>query len=568
MQGKKIVVGWLWILLLVAGSLHGFALEQPALVRLQATLSGDSQEGARNFLAFYDDLIADPSVSDWIKNGLIRQRQRVADSHLPAWGVVYLDVIGRNFLITGANIALFSDFAQVEHLSGNQTRTLGEAYVIYRDRQADLAVYLLSDEARPVTQQLRLSERPLNPSELLYAYEQGRNAPSSVILRQDERGTWRISDGLFQTKQYSYGSPILNNDGEIVGLVGKENAIIPVTEIQRAIVQAERLRPRATQGALERASQELVNAVMGEEYDAFSTFFSTNLTSSLGIPLFLELMTRVNIATRNTYIMALRDEDPTLLINTVLGIFIMERFNEFDQPIFEQLRVGNAPRNAFQVNTNITYNLNQKPYTIGWIYSAGRWRVANVDSFNFIEKRSVFRQIDRSGAVIGLGYTFMPKIHDLKNMHASLGYYQQVHRLFGVSGELAYHSMSYRTRTINERVQMMHVLGKAQFQLGLAFDSLNFLAYGGLSVGIGVRLSGALQEELFAESLVNRARVVLNGGWFAGLEVGFSDNSPIFVGIEGGAMSDFFTGKYLDIHYGGKSWANAHYLKGYIKFKF
>lgn len=86
-------------------------------------------------------------------------------------GVVYLDVIGRNFLITGANIALFSDFAQVEHLSGNQTRTLGEAYVIYRDA-ADLAVYLLSDEARPVTQQLRLSERPLNPSELLYAYEQ------------------------------------------------------------------------------------------------------------------------------------------------------------------------------------------------------------------------------------------------------------------------------------------------------------------------------------------------------------------------------------------------------------
>lgn len=78
----------------------------------------------------------------------------------------------------------------------------------------------------------------------------------------------------FQTKQYSYGSPILNNDGEIVGLVGKENAIIPVTEIQRAIVQAERLRPRATQGALERASQELVNAVMGEEYDAFSTFLA------------------------------------------------------------------------------------------------------------------------------------------------------------------------------------------------------------------------------------------------------------------------------------------------------
>lgn len=548
--------------LLFVLDVFSFAMEPAALVRLEADFSRESRYAVQDLLHFYDTLEQDDTVTQELKSTFRKQRSLLSDNFKETFGVVYVDNVGRNYFITSASVAHFSDFARVEYLSSGSFRKLGASYLIYRNKS--IAIYLLDSKVNHLNKGITLGFNPTGDRFLasIYLYQQEKYI--SVYLDQVEDTLWKISD---DSLSFIEGSPLLDDNFNILGIVVKDNFVATSSDIQVILNEAERIRPRATSGALERASLNLVDSVISENYDAFVTMFSAEVTTSVGIPVFLSALESANKMTRDNYISVLADKGPSALMNSMIGTLLIERFSLFDLPAFEQIKIDDLTSNTFELDTMITYSLNQQIYSVGWIYSSGLWRVNDLNSFHFIETRSVFRRIERNGIMLGMGYTFMSDIYDITNVHVALGYYHQLHRFFAISTEVNYHNLSYRIEDFQERVFMVNALFRSQLQMGLVFNSFNILIYSGLSLGLGVRVSGFLEGTSFQYLLVNRSRAIFNGGWFAGLEFGFSERWPLFLGMEGGMIGDFFSGKYLSINYNKGSRANAYYLRGYIKLR-
>lgn len=542
-------------------------IEMKGLVRLKVKLDRDSIQGVNSLFELYDRLIKDETLNQRLRDGFAMQKQHLMASLDAALGFVYLDEIGRHFLVTGAHISTFGDFASTELWGGNTFKKLGEAFVIYRDVETDLAVYLLSDDVRPLSLGTQFAVENLLAAPTVFGYESMRTRfverGLSVILEQSDLVT--RDDNVFV-----YGSPLLNWRGELLGMYLGDGMVADAIALQEVISQAVRIRPRSTEGALLRASQRFVNAMMSENFDAFTTLFSADLLSSLGIPLFLNILEQAPAGVRSNYLFALYRDDLQELLSSMFASTLLSYLQQTEQPIIEEIRVAAIPRNPAIVETVIVYNINQRLYPVGWTYAAGQWKMRNLNSLQLVEKQSLFRKIDRNGLVISAGYTFMPKIHDWKNMHLALGYYLQLHAMFAIVAELNYNSLVYKESDTLERMQLMHLLIKPQVQVGLTFDSFSIMAYAGLSGGAGFRLTNQhFESPIFQNLLINQSVIVMSLGWQAGLEIGFSQKTPIFIGIEGGSVIDYFSQKYLKTYHNPKkSYARGHYLRGYIKIRF
>ncbi|NIZ40018.1 hypothetical protein PVA45_00585 [Entomospira entomophila] len=557
---------WIYILIVwLQVATFAFAqVEMQGRVRLQVKLSRDSIEGVNSLFALYDTLIEDETLNQRLRDGFMAQKQRLGASLEPSLGFVYLDEIGRHFLVTGANISTFGDFASAEIWRGNAFRKLGEAFVIYRDVETDLAVYLLSDDVRPLTAGTKFAVENLMNVRSVFGYTSSEILPVERVLSMIQEELTGEDD------PFLYGSPLLNWRGDLLGMYLGGGVAVDTVALQETIQQAIRIRPRSTEGALSRASLRFVNAMMSENFDAFTTLFSADLLSSLGIPLFLDVLEQAPAGVRNNYLFALYRDDLHELLSSMFASTLLGYLQQVDQPIVEEIRVGTIPRNPSVIETVIVYNINQKLYSIGWIYAAGQWRMSNLNSLQLVERRSLFRKIDRNGLVFSAGYTFMPQKSDWKNMHLALGYYLQLHAMFAMVGELNYNSIAYKAGDTVERMQVMHVLIKPQVQIGIAFDALNMMVYAGLSAGVGFRLtSDRLVDPTFDNLLINRSVVIMSLGWQAGLEIGFGERIPFFIGLEGGSVIDYFSQKNLKTYNNPKkSYARGHYLRGYIKIRF
>ncbi len=514
-------------------------------------------------------------VNELSERGHFGLADELAEDSGMSMGLLYVDEMGNNFILTGANVALFSDEAQVEVLTATGWRRFSGVQLLHVNDSLAVAVYVFRDMAKPFSPSDTIPflpdgvDVPAGRALRLISSQPKGTLESEAVIKTAERGV-SVPWGLAVGSRY-YGTPVLwqaseNDPAWVIGLALDTGRMSTISDLLTVVAGAWRVHNRATPQALRRGAEQLSTAVMTETYELFGALFTAPLRGRVGLKVLLELLDRLDSREREVfYERMLEVGGVTALIEDALANYFITLTNRQDRRVFVLLSVDDTRLPAMSETTQAIFVLNTQRLPIGWRFSAGQWRVDDLSSVGLTDTTAFLRDFSRRGIKVGMGYSFSPLSEvSARNINADATMQWDLFKYMAVGAGLSHQMQNYRVGEITQVLSVLGINSQLQLHVAMSFGAFNIMPFVGFSAGFGVRVEKPHDVSPWDGMIINRLGFSVIGGWYTGVELSVGAQPKLFYGLEGGYMGDYFGSKWL-YRFNDRTSAGAFFIRLYVK---